>query len=239
MKTHLLGIFAHPDDAELVCGGTLLKAAAAGYTTGLVDLTRGEMGTRGTPEIRAQEAQASAQLLGLSHREALALPDGLFENKPAHQRPIIQAIRRFQPDIVLTNAPEDRHPDHGRAAKLVSDAAFLAGLRKLATYDEEGRDQAPWRPRHTIYTIQDRYLAPSFVVDISDFWEQKLAAIHAYASQFYNPQSNEPQTYISSPEFLEYIQARAQTMGHWIQRRYGEGFILEQPVPLGLPMDML
>jgi N-acetylglucosamine malate deacetylase 1 len=200
-KLDILAIAAHPDDAELSCSGTLLKMAALGKSIGILDLTRGELGTRGTPEIRAQESAAASQVLGLSVRVNLGFQDGFFRNDEAHQRGIIQVIRRFRPEVLLINAPYDRHPDHGKGSELARDAAFLAGLRRIET-TFEGQGQAPWRPAKVWKYIQDQLILPSFVVDITPYMEGKLDSIRAYSSQFYNPESDEPETYISSPNFL-------------------------------------
>lgn len=228
-KLDVIAFAAHPDDAELSCSGTLLKLVAQGRKVGIVDLTRGELGTRGSAEIRDQEAAASAKIMGLTIRHNLRFRDGFFQNNEAHQLPIIQAIRRFRPELILINAPYDRHPDHGRGSELVRDAAFLSGLRRIET-TWEGERQAPWRPAKVWKYIQDQLIMPSFVVDISDFIDQKMAAIQAFSSQFYNPASDEPETYISSQGFLEQIQARAKEMGHLIGVRYGEGFVSEKPL---------
>lgn len=223
MKLDLLVFAAHPDDAELACSGTILKAVADGKKVGIVDLTRGELGTRGTAEIRDAEAAASAQILGLSVRENLNLKDGFFKNDEEHQLKVIAAIRKYQPEIVLCNAIDDRHPDHGKAAALVNDAIFLSGLPKITTL-LEGKAQQAWRPRLQLHYIQDRYIKPDVLVDITPFWEQKVASILAFKSQFYDPQSGEPETYISSPEFLKGVEARAREFGKSTHTTYAEGF---------------
>lgn len=221
----LLVITVHPDDAELGCGGTIAKHVADGRKVGLVDLTRGELGTRGTPEVRQTEAAAAAKLLGVSARENLGMRDGFFKNDEQHQLKVIAALRKYRPEIVITNAIHDRHPDHGRAGKLVNDAVFLAGLRKIET-SEAGVAQTPHRPRLLLQLIQDEYIQPDIVVDVSDHWEQKIAAIKAYRSQFFDEsyQEDEPQTYISKPDFLESIEARSREYGKYIGATYGEGF---------------
>ncbi len=229
MKLDLLVIAVHPDDAELNCGGTVAAQVAAGRRVGFVDLTRGELGTRGTAEIRDREAAEAARLLGLQMRENLCFADGFFRNDETHQLAVVQAIRRYQPDMVITNATEDRHPDHGRAAQLVTEACFLAGLRKVETLDQ-GRRQEPFRPRLLFHFIQDRLLRPDVVVDITPHWAAKLAAIRAYRSQFYNPDSREPETYISSPDFLDFIESRARELGHAIGVKYGEGYTTRRQV---------
>lgn len=224
MKLDILAFGAHPDDTELSCAGTLLVEKLQGKKVGVVDITQGELGTRGSAEIRSQEAAAAAKILQLDVRENLALPDGFFKNDEVHQRPIIQAIRKYQPEIILCNAPEDRHPDHGRSAQLLEDAVFLSGLRKIETEDN-GQMQEVWRPSYVFNYIQDRYLHPNFVIDISAVMEQKIESIKAYGTQFNNPDLNEPQTYISTPDFLESIIYRAKMYGKMIGVKYAEGFI--------------
>ena len=219
MKLDILVMAAHPDDAELSCAGTILKHIAAGKKVGIVDFTRGELGTRGTPEIRLQESADATKILGLQARENLGIRDGFFRNDEETQLKLIEVIRKYQPDIVLANALEDRHPDHGKGAQLAIDACFLSGLRQIKT-----GDLPAWRPAQVYHYIQDRYLEPDFVVDISANWDQKEAAIRAFKSQFFDPSSSEPASYISSPDFLNFIQARAMEMGHKIGVKYGEGF---------------
>jgi bacillithiol biosynthesis deacetylase BshB1 len=219
MKLDILVMAAHPDDAELSCAGTILKHIAAGKKVGIVDFTRGELGTRGTPEIRLQESADATKILGLHARENLGIRDGFFRNDEETQLKLIEVIRKYQPDIVLANALEDRHPDHGKGAQLAIDACFLSGLRQIKT-----GDLPAWRPAQVYHYIQDRYLEPDFVVDISANWDQKEAAIRAFKSQFFDPNSAEPASYISSPDFLNFIQARAMEMGHKIGVKYGEGF---------------
>jgi bacillithiol biosynthesis deacetylase BshB1 len=219
MKLDILVMAAHPDDAELSCAGTILKHIAAGKKVGIVDFTRGELGTRGTPEIRLQESADATKILGLHARENLGIRDGFFRNDEETQLKLIEVIRKYQPDIVLANALEDRHPDHGKGAQLAIDACFLSGLRQIKT-----GDLPAWRPAQVYHYIQDRYLEPNFVVDISSQWDKKEAAIRAFKSQFFDPNSAEPTSYISSPDFLNFIQARAMEMGHKIGVKYGEGF---------------
>lgn len=229
MKLDILAFGVHPDDVELGCAGTLMAAKAEGKKIGVIDLTGGELGTRGTKETRAIEAANAAKVMGLDIRENLEMADGFFQNDEAHQRLVITAIRKYQPEIVLCNAPEDRHPDHGRSAKLVSDAAFLSGLRKIVTKDANGQDQEAWRPKYVFHYIQDRFIQPSFVVDISAYYEQKLQAILAYTTQFNAvDDQGEPQTYISSPQFLDSVRARALMLGKRIGVHYAEGFISEK-----------
>jgi len=224
-KLDILVLPVHPDDAELGCAGTVLKHIALGKKVGIVDLTRGELGTRGSAEIREQEAAKAGEILGLTIRENLGIPDGLFQNIPAYQLKVIEVIRRYQPDIIITNAYHDRHPDHGRANELVETAAFLAGLRKIET-SNEGKDQAAWRPNMVLHFIQDRYIEPDILIDVTEFWDKKIESVLAYGSQFFNPEWNEdePQTYISSPEFIKIVEGRAMEFGKSIQAKYAEGF---------------
>lgn len=224
LKLDILVLSVHPDDAELGCAGTILKHIALGKKVGIVDLTRGELGTRGSAEIRDKEAAASAQILGLSARENLGLPDGFFKNDKEHQLKVISAIRKYQPQIIITNAYHDRHPDHGRASDLVEASVFLAGLRKIET-SVNGEAQEPWRAGLLLHFIQDEYIKPDILIDVTDHWDKKIESIHAFGSQFFNPNwENEPQTYISSPEFIQIIDARAREFGKVIQVKYAEGF---------------
>jgi bacillithiol biosynthesis deacetylase BshB1 len=227
MKLDILAFGVHPDDVELGCAGTIMAAIDQGKKVGIVDLTRGELGTRGTPSTRTQEAAAAAKIMGVQVRENLDMADGFFVNDEAHQRKIIALIRKYQPDVILANAPEDRHPDHGRSAKLVSDAAFLSGLRKVETI-YEGITQTAWRPAYTFHYIQDRFIQPSFVIDITSYMERKMEAVLAYGTQFTNADTTEPQTYISSPQFLETVKARALMLGKRIGVGYAEGYITEK-----------
>ncbi|OYU55172.1 MAG: bacillithiol biosynthesis deacetylase BshB1 [Chitinophagaceae bacterium BSSC1] len=229
MKLHILAIGVHPDDVELGCAGTLLAAIEEGKKVGILDLTRGELGTRGTAETRKVEARNAADILGIQVRENLGMADGFFQNDEAHQRLLISAIRKYQPDIILANAPEDRHPDHGRSAKLISDAAFLSGLRKIET-QIDGVNQVAWRPAYVFHYIQDRFIQPSFVIDISKYMDKKIESVLAYTTQFYNPDLNEPQTYISSPQFIESVKARAMMLGKRIGVEYAEGYISEKMI---------
>lgn len=230
-KLDILAFGVHPDDVELGCAGTILMAIAEGKKVGIVDLTRGELGTRGSAELRIEEATRAAAILQVAVRENLGMADGFFAQDEINLRKVITAIRRFQPEIILANAPEDRHPDHGRSAKLVSDAAFLAGLRKISTQDE-GVEQSPWRPKYVFHYIQDRFIQPTFVVDISVHMDKKMEAILAYGSQFYNSDTNEPTTYISTPQFLETVKARAMMLGKRIGVLYAEGYISEKIIGL-------
>lgn len=225
MKLDILIITVHPDDAELGCSGTILKHVALGKKVGIVDLTRGELGTRGTAESRLQEAEESSRILGLSVRENLGLRDGFFKNEEYEQLELIKAIRKFQPEIIIGNALHDRHPDHGRAGDLINDACFLSGLRKIET-KADGVYQQPHRPRLLLQLIQDYYIKPDIVVDVTDFWDQKIDSIRAFKSQFFNAayEADEPQTYISTPEFIQVIEGRAREYGKYIGATYAEGF---------------
>lgn len=229
MKLDILVFGSHPDDAELGAGATIAKEIANGKKVGVVDLTRGELGTRGTPELRDQEAKKAADILGLSMRINLEFADGFFVNDKEHQLQVIEVIRKFQPDIVLCNAIDDRHIDHAKGSKLVSDACFLSGLLKIDTKwvgDDEWQD--PWRPRQVYHYIQWKNLEPDFVVDVSDFINQKMEAINAYASQFFDPDSKEPETPISSKNFTDSIRYRARDLGRLIGVEYAEGFTVER-----------
>lgn len=223
MKLDILVFAAHPDDAELACSGTLLKYKAEGKKVGIIDLTRGELGTRGTAETRDDEAKASTAILGLDLRENLRMRDGFFINDEAHQLQIIQKIRQYQPEIMMINALHDRHPDHGRAGALLNDATFLAGLPKIVT-NIKGKKQVAWRPRILLQYIQDAYIKPDILIDVSDFWEIKMEAIRAFKTQFYNPDLKEQETYISSPEFVKVIEARAREFGKSIGATFAEGY---------------
>ena len=229
MKLDILAFGVHPDDVELGCSGTLMAALAEGKKVGIVDLTRGELGTRGNIETRKAESAKAAAILGVNVRENMGMADGFFQNDETHQRKVIEMIRKYQPDIILANAFEDRHPDHGRSAKLVADAAFLSGLRKIET-QSEGKSQDIWKPAYVFHYIQDRFIQPSFVVDITPYFEKKMDSIQAYATQFYNPDLNEPQTYISSSQFLETVKARALMLGKRIGVAYAEGYFTEKTV---------
>ncbi|MEJ7778399.1 MAG: bacillithiol biosynthesis deacetylase BshB1 [Daejeonella sp.] len=223
MKLDILVFAVHPDDAELGCSGTILKHIAAGKKVGIIDLTRGELGTRGTAETRDRESADSTRILGLHVRENLGMRDGFFRNDEEHQLEIIKMIRKYRPEIVLSNALYDRHPDHGRAGDLVNEAVFLGGLSKIKT-DMDGLDQKAFRPRLLLQYIQDRYINPDILVDISEFWEKKMECIHAFKTQFFNPENDDQQTYISSPDFLKVIEARSRELGKSIGAVYAEGF---------------
>ncbi len=224
MKIDILALAAHPDDAELSCSGTLMAHKAQGKTIGVVDLTRGELGTRGTPETRKKEAAQAANIMGLDARENLGMADGFFKNDRENQLKIIQAIRKYKPDIVLANAIDDRHPDHGKAAKLAYDALFLSGLRKIETLDNNGNPQEVWRPRMLFHYIQDKWIKPDIVVDISGFWKRKMESIMAFGTQFHNPSLEEPETYISSKKFIHLLESRAREIGRASGFEFAEGF---------------
>ncbi len=228
MKVDILAIGVHPDDVELSCSGTLLRHIAAGKTVGLLDLTRGELGSRGSAEIRDQEAATSAKLMGAAFRKNLRMADGFFQHTPENIRKIISVIRYCQPEIVLANAPHDRHPDHGRAAKLTADACFYSGLIKIETTDENGQPQEKWRPKSVYHYIQDYNLEPDFVVDISGYIDQKFELIMAFGSQFFNPKTTgiarEPDTPISGESFMKFLKAKARGFGRVAGYEFAEGF---------------
>jgi len=223
MKLDLLVFAVHPDDAELGCSGTILRHVAAGKKVGVVDFTRGELGTRGTADTRDQEAAESSKILGLQVRENLKFRDGFFSNDEAHQLEVVKMIRKYQPEIVLSNALHDRHPDHGRAGDLVYDACFLAGLPKVVSA-LDNLEQKAFRPRLVLQYIQDRYIEPDIIIDITPYIDGKIKAIKAFRTQFYNPDVEGQQTYISSPEFFETVIGRAREFGKSIGATYGEGF---------------
>lgn len=227
MKVDILAIGIHPDDVELGCSGTIAKHIAMGKTVGILDLTLGELGTRGSAELRTMEANNSAKILGVSFRTQLNFKDGFFKNDEEHQRKIIEQLRKHQPEIVLCNAVSDRHPDHGRAAKLVSDACFYSGLIKIETSLDHAIQKA-WRPKAVYHYIQDHYLHPDFVIDISEHFKIKHESIMAFSSQFYSPNSNEPQTPISSKEFLESLNSKMAIWGRSIGVSYAEGYTVER-----------
>ncbi|HPM32461.1 MAG TPA: bacillithiol biosynthesis deacetylase BshB1 [Chryseolinea sp.] len=228
MKLDILVLAAHPDDAELGCGGTIAKHISEGKKVGIVDFTRGELGTRGTIETRNKEAQDSAKILSVSVRENLGLKDGFFQNDTETQLTVIRAIRKYSPEIVLANAIYDRHIDHGKGASLAYDAGFLSGLVKIETKDENGIIQEAWRPKAVYHYIQSVLIEPDFIVDVSDFWETKMKAIRAFKTQFHDPKSSEPETYISSPAFLNMVESRGVEFGHAIGTKYGEGFTVRR-----------
>ncbi len=233
----VLAFGAHPDDVELCAGGTICLLAQQGYRVGVADLTRGELGTRGTPELRAEEAARAAEIMRLTVRENMGLPDGNIANTPGNRLPVIRALRTWRPHIALIGGPECRHPDHGAGARLCADACFYAGLQGIRTEDESGAPQPPWRPQHVLHYMHLVEFAPSFVVDVTDAWPQRLEALAAFRSQFHHPgyeaKPGEPETFVSDKGFLEWIKARARTYGHRIGVRYGEPFLYRQG-PVGV-----
>jgi bacillithiol biosynthesis deacetylase BshB1 len=231
MKLDILAFGVHPDDVELGCAGTLMAAMTEGRQVGIVDLTRGELGTRGNAETRRVEAANAAAIMGIKTRENLGLADGFFQHNEESLRKVVTVIRKYQPLIILANAIEDRHPDHGRSSKLVADAAFLAGLRKIET-SSDGKPQEIWKPSYVFHYVQDRFIEPSFVVDITAHMDKKIEAVLAYTTQFFNPNPavDEPQTYISSPQFLETVKARALMLGKRIGVGFAEGFYSDKTV---------
>jgi len=238
MKLDILAFGAHPDDVELGCGGTIAKEIALGKKVGIIDLTRGELGTRGSVEIRNRESANAAKILGVSVRENLDMRDGFFVNDESHQLEIIKMIRKYTPEIVLCNAIDDRHIDHGKGGQLVSDACFLSGLMKIET-EIKGEKQDAWRPKLVYHYIQWKNIEPDFVVDITGYNEKKVEAILAYSSQFYNANSDEPETPIASKNFLESLSYRAQDLGRLIGVDYAEGFTVERYLAVNSLGDLL
>jgi len=237
MKIDILAIGAHPDDVELGCGATIAKEIASGKKIGILDLTRGELGTRGTAEIREKEAARAAKILGVSFRENLEFADGFFISNTASKLEVIKVIRKYRPEIVLCNAIDDRHIDHGKGSRLVSDACFLSGLQKIETI-YEGNKQKQWRPKIVYHYIQWKNITPDFVVDVSGFMDKKLEAVFAYESQFFNPESDEPETPIANQNFKESIQYRAQDLGRLISTDFAEGFTVERYVAVDSLFDL-
>lgn len=238
MKLDILAFAAHPDDVELGCAGTLMVHAAMGMRVGVADLTEGELGTRGTAESRKSEAAAAATVMGLHLRDNLRLADGFFQNDKTHQLELIKVIRKYRPEIILANAMEDRHPDHGRAARLIAESCFLAGLRKIETAID-GQLQQEWRPKQVLHFIQDRYIEPHLIIDISSVMEKKMEAIRCFKTQFLAAGDNEPQTYISTPSFFDSVVYRAKMMGKMIGVEYGEGFTSEKKIGISNLKDLI
>ena len=232
MKLDILAIGVHPDDVELSCSGTIIHEIKRGKKIGIVDLTQGELGTRGTIESRYEEAANAAMIMGVLVRENLKMRDGFFENNEENKLKLIAAIRKYQPGIVIGNVLHDRHPDHGRAGNMIAECCFLSGLAKIETKDENGMNQLRWKPAYVLHYIQDWYYEPNLLIDISDVFEQRMKAIEAYRTQFHSGEKNdkEPQTYISTPDFLESIIARARMFGKRIGVKYAEGFISEKTI---------
>lgn len=232
MKLDILAIGVHPDDVELGCSGTLINEIKKGKKAGIVDLTRGELGTRGTIESRYEEAANAGRIIGISVRENLKMRDGFFKNDEEHQVNLIRAIRKYQPAVVIGNALHDRHPDHGRAGHLIATACYLSGLAKIETKDENNKPQQKWRPSYVLHYLQDWYHEPDLLIDISDVFEQRMDSIKAYSTQFHVSAASEqgPQTYISTPDFLESIIARARMLGKRIGVKFAEGFTTEKKI---------
>jgi len=232
MKLDILAIGVHPDDVELGCSGTLINEIKNGKKVGVVDLTQGELGTRGTIDTRYTEAAKAAEMMGVHVRENLKMRDGFFKNDEEHQLKLISALRKYQPEIVIANILHDRHPDHGRAGHLIADACFLSGLVKVKTNDEDGNPQEKWRPKYVLHYLQDWYHEPDLIIDISDVFEQRMKAIEAYGTQFFSTgdATDEPVTYISTPDFLDSVTARARMLGKRIGVKYGEGYISEKKI---------
>ncbi|MCU0389985.1 MAG: bacillithiol biosynthesis deacetylase BshB1 [Thermoflexibacter sp.] len=239
LKLDILVIAAHPDDAELSCSGTIFAHIAQGKKVGIVDLTQGELGTRGDATTRKQEAEEASRIMQLSIRENLKCRDGFFANDEAHQLAVIKVIRKYQPEIILTNAIRDRHPDHAKASDLVETSAFLAGLKRIETIIED-KLQTPWRPKNIYHFIQSDYINPDIIVDISDFWENKVKAIKAYQTQFYTSSESMKgeQTFISTPEFMNFLEGRAREFGQAIRTKYGEGFTTSKKIGIGSLFDL-
>ncbi len=238
MKLDILAIGAHPDDVEMSCGATLAKEIDLGKKVGILDLTRGELGTRGTPEIREKEAAAAAEILGVEVRENLQLDDGFFKDDKASQLAVIEILRKYQPEIVFANAVDDRHIDHGRAASLVRNACFLSGLRKITT-TLDGKEQKPWRPKHLYYYIQWKELEPDFVIDVTGYLDLKMKSVLAYKSQFYDKDSKEPETPISSKNATDSLRYRNQNLGRLIGTEAGEGFTKSRMLAVSSVFDLI
>ncbi|MFA9214516.1 MAG: bacillithiol biosynthesis deacetylase BshB1 [Candidatus Methylacidiphilales bacterium] len=228
-KLDILCFAAHPDDTELACSGTILHHIKLGFKVGVVDLTQGELGTRGSAELRAIESANASEILGLSVRDNLRLADGFFQKNRDSLIKIIEKIRQYQPEIILCNAEMDRHTDHGKAADLVSEAAFLSGLIKIET-NHIGAKQEAWRPKQIYHYIQDRLTQPDLVVDITPYFDKKMEAIKAFSSQFYDPNNTEPETPISSLDFMKYVEGRAREFGRLINVTFGEGYTVKRPI---------
>jgi bacillithiol biosynthesis deacetylase BshB1 len=236
-QVDILCLTAHPDDVEISMGGTVLRHVSLGHTVGLVDLTAGELGTRGTPELRAQEAEAARRVLGAAFRYQLGLRDGFFRKDEETLLSVVRSIRRHRPRLVLTNAVSDRHPDHGRAADLVAEACFLSGLRRIGT-EHDGAAQPEWRPKRVLHAVQDRWLDPDVVVDVTPFWERRMQALRCFASQFHDPLSSEPVSPIARPDFLPFVEGRCREMGRLIMASYGEGFTSATAVGVSDLLDL-
>lgn len=237
MKLDILVLAAHPDDAELGCGGTIAKHVAMGHKVGIIDFTRGELGTRGSVPERDQEAKAASKILGIALRENLNFRDGFFQNDEAHQREVIRILRKYKPEIVIANAIYDRHPDHGKGSGLSFDSCFYSGLTKIETTDG-GAKQEAWRPKQLYHFIQSQFIVPDFIVDVSEYWNVKMNAVRAFKSQFYSADSNEPETFISSQGFMKLLEARGQELGFSIGATYGEGFTVRRTIGINALNDL-
>ncbi|PWJ42163.1 bacillithiol biosynthesis deacetylase BshB1 [Sediminitomix flava] len=241
MKLDILALVAHPDDVELSCSGTLINHIKQGYKVGIIDFTQGEMGTRGTPELRLKEAQAAGEIMGLSARENLGFRDVFFKNDEAHQLEVVKMLRKYKPDIVFTNAEYDRHPDHGKAAQLVVDACFISGLKKVVT-ELDGKEQEAWRPKNIFHMIQSEHIKPDFVVDVTESWEQKVQSIEAFSSQFHTnaeESAKGDQTFISTPDFKHFIEGRAREMGKIANCTFAEGFTKSSQIKVKDVFDLI
>ena len=239
MKIDILAIGAHPDDIELSASGTLFRHIDMGYSVALCDLTQGELGTRGSGPLRLQEAEAAKKIIGAVARENLGMKDGFFLHNEENMIKIIRVIRKYQPEIILANAIHDRHPDHGKASKLISDACFFAGLIKIQTEDESGYTQQPWRPKAMYHYIQDRNIKADLVVDITSYMDKKIESIMAYGSQFFNPDSDEPETPISSKAFIDFIKAKNKSYARDIGVEYAEAFTVERNIGVKNLFDLV
>lgn len=236
-QVDMLCITAHPDDVEIAMAGTVLHHLALGYSVGLVELTAGELGTRGTPEIRMQEAETALNVLGASFRYQLGLADGFFRPDTESLERVITAVRRHRPKVVLTNAVRDRHPDHGRGAALVAEACFLSGLRRIPTMDQ-GVQQEAWRPVTVLHAVQDHWIDPDLIIDITPYWPKKMESLLCFTSQFYDPASTEPTSPIASPDFLPFLEARSREMGRLLGVTFGEGFTTARPMGITDVMEL-
>ncbi|MAK07572.1 MAG: bacillithiol biosynthesis deacetylase BshB1 [Cytophagales bacterium] len=231
MNVDILVIMAHPDDAELCCSGTILASINQGLTVGLVDLTRGELGTRGDEQIRLLESKNSSDLLELKFRDNLGFRDGFISDAENYINEIIKKIRKYSPKIIITNSKKDRHPDHENTSKIVKKACFLSGLVKYKT-KLNNKNQQPHRPKLILYSIQNDYIEPDIIIDVSNFFSKKMESVKCFKSQFYDPESSEPNSFISSLEFLDFVESRSIEMGHKIGTKHGEGFTLDNPVSI-------
>ena len=238
-KLDFLAFGAHPDDVELGCSGAILKIQDSGKKVGVVDLTRGELGTRGSSKIRSKETELASKILGLNIRENLEFEDGFINNDKEHQLKVISVIRKYKPDFVFCNAPDDRHIDHPKASKLITDSCFLSGLSKLKTFDSSGNNQEKWRPKNIFHYIQWKNLKPDFILDITGYMNSKMKAIKCYSSQFYDPNSKELETPISKKNFLNFVESRSADYGRIIGTEHGEGFIYNRIIGLGSLNDFI